>query len=351
LLLGGCDQLFKLTHVDPVTPEIDAPIDAPSQCVGHGILTPCVDPRVDDVLTVAGDINTDMDPRCVIIPQTNDVELCALVAVNIAVQSTVATGSRPLVLIALDSIDITGTVDVSSRSATSRIGAGAQTKCSTGSGTDGTTGAGGGAGGSYGFTGGGGAAGQNGQSAGGLAGSALQPQTVHGGCPGQPGGIVGSETRSAAGAGGGAFYAIAVKAISVPSGAIINVSGGGGKGGGVKSGGAGGGAGGLIGLDAESILIAGQVFSRGGGGGGGGGSASMGGNGADAPVFSGAVLGGFAGASGGTSGGDGADGGIGGYPGPTAVNGGGAGGGACGCLCRRGTPMITGSLKPPATTP
>lgn len=348
LLLSGCDLLFKITHVDAVTPEVDAPSDAPSQCVGHGILKPCVNPIVDDAVTLKGSIDTDTDPRCVVLPQTDDVDLCALVGVNIMVQSTVAIGSRPLVLIALDSIDIQGAVDVSSRTATGRIGAGAQTKCSTGSGTNGNTGAGGGAGGSYGFIGGNGAAGQGGQSAGGLAGSALQPQTIHGGCPGQPGGVAAAATPAVAGAGGGAFYAIAVGTIQV--GSVINASGGGGRGGGVKSGGAGGGAGGLIGLDAETITIAGQVFSRGGGGGGGGGGTSTGAPGADAPVFAGAVYGGIGGASGGTSGGDGADGGVGGIPGGTAVNGGGGGGGACGWIFLWGTATITGALKPPAIT-
>jgi hypothetical protein len=293
-------------------------------------------------------------------PLSGGTGYCVLAAGTITIGSQLsAVGTRPLVLVAADSIDVIGTLDVAShRAPMESIGAGADpigcsagTLPATSSGTSG-----GGAGGS--FIGKGGNGGNGGGASGGTGGArgnAVSLGTVlRGGCPGQDGAGTGKGAR---GHGGGAVYMIAGRAITVHGG--INAGGEGGAGGiGSNNGGGGGGAGGLIGFDAPTTIFmaTGVVIANGGGGGEGGGSSGANG----APGFDSdsntAVSGGSGGSSAGGDGGDGSAGAVGG-PGVigqdgSAANGGGGGGGGGGAGIIKGPPaLLSGANVSPAATP
>jgi hypothetical protein len=356
-ILGGCDKLFGLSRVSDDT-ALDAPsdlatIDAP--CLGQGILTALCLESPQPTINLTSAIDTSSDPRCRKVPQDSGPELCVLDAHDIVVSELVmVTGTRPLVLLAENSVEITSVLDASSRRGM-RTGAGAQ-MCASGNGANGLNGAGGGGGGSFGFSGGAGGSGQSGAmfpASGGMP-STVSPQTaVYGGCAGGAGGIGGTSGVGAASAGdgGGAIYVIAGTQIHVAAGASINASGAAGGGALAKlNGGGGAGSGGFIALDAPMIIIDGELFARGGGGGGGGGTSAASSPGTEAIGAGGAVPGGAA-ASGGSRGGDGcgAPGGtVGGFA-SSAPAGGGGGGGACGRIRLYGMRAGGGLINPAPT--
>lgn len=286
---------------------IDAlPIDAPSgppadarACFGAGILVVCFDtlPTVNLELPSPAhpsNLDTNNPGNCTqIITQMGGPELCLIAAPRITVMGPMAaTGSRPLVLLGLDRVDVNAVLDVSSRAIPRRVGAGANPLCGTaGRGGNDTGGAGGGAGGSFGTFGGRGGEGDINDNGipvnGGVGGIAAPPQplltVVRGGCPGGFGGnnSGGSTTGGANGDGGGAVYLIAGTTIVIDSSGDVFASGSGGTGDSEQDGGGGGGSGGAIVLDAPSIIANGRLVANGGAGGGGGSPVGGGGRGDD----------------------------------------------------------------------
>ena len=192
-------------------------------------------------------------------PMSGGAGDCVLAAATITINSPLrAVGTRPLVLVAAESIDVPTSIDVGSHQRTTEsIGAGSAPgeACTSGA-MPGNSG--GGAGGSFLGRGGNGGNGASATAGGGVSGMAVSPPTVlRGGCPGQNGhAFVGADT-GAGGHGGGAVFLIAGKSITV--GGTINAGGEGGGGGGnrgsdPRAGGGGGGAGGMIGFDALHVM-------------------------------------------------------------------------------------------------
>src|ERR1043165_3744263 len=93
----------------------------PNNCFGTPPFNVCFDPAFTQALTQPlsipdQPINTSNDTRCVLMTVAG-TESCVLAGKTITVETTAtlrATGSRPLVLIAVDTIMISGTVDVGS---------------------------------------------------------------------------------------------------------------------------------------------------------------------------------------------------------------------------------------------
>lgn len=216
--------------------------------------------------------------------QTGIPELCVVAAEDITVESNSvlrATGTRPLVLLAKNNLQIVGTLDASSTRADGTtpesLGAGANpAACGpfAQAPISGVGGGGGGAGGSFVTQGGiGGTADTSqGGKAGGIPNTKLEktsPAFLRGGCRGQSGGTgVGDSAGGLGGPGGGAVYLLAKTAVRVTG--TISANGGGGAGGKMQSGGGGGGAGGLIFLAAPEVVHRGLLTANGGGGGEGG---------------------------------------------------------------------------------
>lgn len=284
-------------------------------CFGSGIVTICPSAAGDDTVTLFGSINTDTSPLCIAYTGT-PTAVCVVAAASVNVQTLSATGSRPLVILATQSLVVSGTLDVASHRG-GTIGPGANAAaCVAG---QAATNKQGGPGGSFGGRGGAGGGGP-------LAGAtATSVTTIRGGCAGLQGS---GGTQGVGGNGGGAVYLIAGTSISI-SGAI-NASGAGGGGAIDTAGGGGGGSGGMIGLDAPTITISpgAQIFANGGGGGEGAGNSNSGNPGAD-PT---SALVPAAGGANGAGAGDGGNGAAGtlldGSPGETSAESGGGGGGA-----------------------
>lgn len=329
----------------------DAAADAPPGfvCAGStGMLNGvCVAPELAPV-TIQTALDTD-GSACM--PYTPGSAYCVIAGTTIDVETTLVTGSRPLVLLATEEIRVDGALDISAR------GGGAQ-RAPGGDPAGGCNGgipAGGGqnpetrggAGGSFGGVGGrGGVRNGNDYSAtSGVPGAAIAlspPTTLRGGCRGQNGGA-----GAPGGFGGGAVYLVSLERIAVTG--SINASGAGGSGGGVRRGGAGGGSGGMIGLDAPAVSVTGTVFADGGGGGEGGGGQNPGEAGDDptgrAPAAGGSLL------VGGSDGGSGSFGTV--VDGGNALrqnnteSGGGGGGGAGAIWIHATMPSLSGTISPP----
>jgi hypothetical protein len=333
-------------------------------CYGTGLVRVCLPSAPTQALTIDRDLNpgsaeldTTNSPRCALV--SSGGEYCVLAATNIVVNSNFkVTGTRPLVLVASESIMLSARIDVGShRTEPEQIGAGADPAiCTAGSPP---SGGGGGAGG--GFVGTGGAGGTGGSSGvGGTPGAVNSDvKALRGGCPGQDGS--GSAVAGGGHAGGAVFF-IAGSSITVTSGGSVNAAGEGGGGGaqiaGEVSGGAGGGSGGMIGFDAPTITVEGLVFANGGGGGEGSAAASpiAGQDGAD-PIGISAALGGSGNTAFGGDGGDGSSGATNGLGGMGSngtstggvVGGGGGGGGAGLILVRNGAILDLSKISPAPT--
>lgn len=362
LAAPGCS---KLLGIEDFSLAPDADIDAPSPdallCYGQGLAPVCLTSPAMGTRTLDAAIDTDTAGTCSdVIAQTGGPELCVIAAAQISVSATVTvTGSRPLVLLATDTIAVPGVLDVSSRRTPARVGAGANfSGCGAGTAPLNTTsGAGGGAGGTFSLQG---ARGGDGAPAGvivnnnGVAPAAMLPVTfVRGGCKGQDGGDSGASQGGLGGASGGAVYLFAGTTIDVQG--SIFASGAGATASALHAGGGGGGAGGLIGLEAPAINVTGIVAANGANGSGGSGSTSGGVAGTDGATTAyatqpAATSGGATGGGGGGRGAAGAAIATIGGAGSTAVNGtaGGGGGGAAGVIYVKGT--LTGTQLSPAPT-
>ncbi len=278
--LPGCDVVFDLQTVDG------------EACLGRygpldgGLFEACVfTTTVPPLLnTTAGQIDTDADCNRVVAQQDPaETEVCIVAATNVVIESGITvTGTRPLVLVALEILSISGTLDASSGHARAPAAGATSATCAAGAGEiPDNGGGGGGAGASFGSMGGAGAEGNDG--AGGAVNQiAPRPAYMRGGCAGGAGGDSSAGPEGgAAGAGGGAVYLIAGTEILISG--RINASGAAGLGGradssGRGSGGGGGGSGGVIGFDAPMTTIAAGaiLIANGGGGGSGGGTTSVG---------------------------------------------------------------------------
>src|SRR5262249_17266644 len=172
----------------------------------------CFDMPLADPAVLDAPIDTTTSSRCVT-PQSSSPELgdaCVIAGRSISVSTTVqATGTRPLVLVAADAIDIgeTGTLAASSHATPPASGAGSDpTSCAAGTPATTTATSGGGAGGSFGGLGGhGGTGGVGGTGA--TSGPTSAPDTLHGGCPGSD--AAGAAGKGLGGRGGGAIALIA----------------------------------------------------------------------------------------------------------------------------------------------
>jgi hypothetical protein len=382
----------------------DAGVDVPMPpdggvCLGNHLLgSVCLSraPTAPVTLSSAAPINSaSVTPGgCTeILPQSGGPSLCIIAGTTITVSASVTVrgfgvnpagtagaGTNPLVLIATQSIDIQGTLDVASHvgeviAGMPVLGAGARSAIGCAAinldGTQGrpanqdsSFGGGGGAGGSLGSLGGTGGAGGNGnQVAPGNPVAGIVPALLVGGCPGGNGGN-GDGTGGGGGlggGGGGAVYLLAGDSITISG--KINASGaGGGKGsaGMFSSGGGGGaGSGGMIGLEAPRIMVTapGTLFANGGGGasGSGGDETDTGTSGSDPSVAMTAAPG----APGNNGGGAGGNGSVGAAPGSIGRNGsgqfreaaGGGGGGGAGVIRVFGVApsSVTGAISPPPT--
>jgi hypothetical protein len=317
----------------------DAAPDAASLCIANGALSVCVDPPTAPVM-LSADFDSDLSPSCATVqPATwkaaGQPDACFVVGTTIMVSDVFAHGGRPLVLIASDTMTVTG-LDVSSRNGASALGAGFSASACTPlpqTPTAAPGGAGGGAGGTlYGSPGGAGGAGQNGNVAPGLPGALVaMVTTLQGGCAGQDGAI-GTTVAGPGGPGAGAMYLAAVNEIDLTS-ATLQASGAGGSGGTHMGGGGGGGSGGMIILHAAVIGASGATIIANGGGGGAGAATATAANGSDPSKTNPTTpANGGAGTGGGGNGGTGFAGANAAQPGTTTSYGGGGGGGGAGYI-------------------
>lgn len=187
-------------------------------------------------------------------------DLCVCRARSVLVNALTIRGRRGLVLLAEESVEIIGVLDVSAVGATPGPGARPSTFEAAAAGRVGASG------GAH-FGAGAGSPRAN------VGNAELIP--ARGGEPGQDG------CGSSGGGGGGAVQITAGVRVLV-TGAIL-AGGGGGQGGpsGACNGGAGGGAGGGILIEAPTVEVRGRIFARGGGGGSGGTTDFSGSAGAD----------------------------------------------------------------------
>ena len=362
------------TPADDATTRVDAaPTADATMCFGTGLLRICLDALPTGGVTLLGTIATDGAACTQLVAQASGPMLCVIAGTTInGPGATVVTGTRPLVLVAISTLSISGTLDLSSN--TARTGAGAnfapicnQATYTAGSGEDDGGGGGGGAGGGFGTPGATGGLGDTndnlpptphmGQP--GKAGMQQpKPTLLRGGCPGGSGGggsgTVTTTLGGPGGASGGALYLIAGSSITIGGNVFASGAGGGAVAGaaGYEMGGGGGGSGGMIGLDAPAIEIDGIVAANGGAGAGGGGN--VGGTvGAPGTTTSYNVR--AAHGVGDTSGtaGDGGDGTAVGatnaLPLASTVSGGGGGGGGVGVIWLDGALTNGAKVSPPPT--
>ena len=271
---------------------VDAPPSANARCFQQAFVPICLDPAPTNDLMLDGDINTTTDATCSLIQiQTGTApDVCVIAAKTITIQAghvLRATGKRPLALVATDSIDVEGTIDVSSIHGQPRGAGGDTGSCmvaDNGGSVSSTGGVDGGAGGAAGasfkaVTGG---MGGNGDLASG--GKTTAPVSsgdrLRGGCSGGRGGLIGTDVVSGgiAGHGGGAIYLLSDK-IQIGAMATINASGAGGSAPKARGGGGGGGSGGMIAVESTistTIMMGAKLYAIGGGGSSGGSNASPG---------------------------------------------------------------------------
>ncbi len=264
---GGCGATFDAAADSTVADLalIDLPAGDGPICFGSGIVRICV-PTVSTATTsLPTFIDTGTSTTCSPGSTETGEPVCLVYArtINDTVGVVRVEGPLPLVLVAVETIDLTHGIDVSSM-ANGAVGAAADAPlCSAPSpaALSGGGGASGAAGGT--FQGGGGSGAAAGSTPGGQAAiPGAKPTQIRGGCRGGLG--VNGNAVGVAGHGGGAVYLIAGSGIVVRPGALINASGGGAVNG--NGSGSGGGSGGLIGLDAAQLQIAGKLFANGGGG-------------------------------------------------------------------------------------
>jgi hypothetical protein len=350
---------------DPIIDASDAAVPPDAQaCFGGPFLHICLAATPTQPLTISSATTIDTaNPSMCAATVSGGTGYCVLAGTTISIGAKLrATGTKPLVLVASDSITIllNGSIDAGShRGATPEVGAGSDpTTCVASTTLPGTAGGtyGGGAGGSFTGLGGDGGAGGKGGTGGAPAAGVSVVNALRGGCAGQDGGGAVAATAAKGGHGGGAVYLIAGTAITVAG--TINAAGEGGSGGAAagNAGGGAGGAGGMIGFDAPAITGTGLILANGGGGGEGSSSVNAGNPGGE-PTTTAAALGG---SNGSTVGGDGGNGSAGGAAGSGVngtdgnnMNGGGGGGGGGGGAGHVKAPATAtlGTMVSPAATP
>ncbi len=331
--------------VDAAVAPPDAPPDAQT-CFGGGLVSLCLAAAPASPLTITANttIDTDTSPLCVEYSgDTGETALCVVAATTVSIDDNRrlrANGSKPLVVIASESLVVDGTIDVAR-------GAGANPPTCVPPTT--ATNADGGAGGS--FQGRGGRGGDAVSGTGPSAALGTTTAVFRGGCRGGNG--AGGD-GGLGGSGGGALYLIAP---TITINGTLDASGGGGGFGANESGGGGGGAGGFIGLDAPSVTVAStaRVIANGGGGGEGGTPNKDGNSGSPGGGLS-AAPGGSGGAPHGGNGGDGsANATLGGQDGRSggtcdrSDSAGGGGGGGAGFVYVFPAQTLGGSISPPVS--
>jgi hypothetical protein len=359
------------------TPVIDAPQGSgdpgaePTACT-PGFVDLCgqAPPTMSLDVQTSATINTDTDPRCRTVTQTNGGPICLVYATSVSIGAGAtlsATGSRPLAIASTSTMTISGNIDVASRRSDNKIGPGADGTCAFSATPEiDSGGAGGGAGASFGAVAGNGGRGDSdtslgadGDAAPGLAGPVLTPTALRGGCRGQTGADESGAGNDggAGGHSGGALYLTATGSLSIAG--QVRASGAGGTGGQAQAGGGGGGSGGMVVVEAPTIAIAGTIAANGGGGGEGGARVANGGGGGSTDIT------GQPGADGGTTttpaaggtgndtrfgfGGNGGAGSTAATAGTTSIVAGGGGGGAVGIIKLIGAATVTGTVTPSAS--
>jgi hypothetical protein len=286
LALAGCS--FDANDGVDARPRADAraadstrddgslPVDAPAlpACVGSDLglgVSFCPTRLSGSAIEVTTDVAFKTDSGMSSDPQLvcgdlmgGDMGFCPIIANTIKIDQGARLfgwGPQALVLIASESIDIEGIVDVASHDGGS-AGAGPPAGCVAA--TNPNAG-GGGAGGSYATAGASGGIGNNG--AGGVPGTAIAIDHLTTGCQGGTGG-----GGAQGGAGGGVIF-IATPSLIIGNAGQIDASGAAGQGTGQQqAGGGGGGTGGLIALvvlQAPSLGSGAQIYANGGPGAGG----------------------------------------------------------------------------------
>lgn len=378
LALAGCGfehgaaSLASDSSGDDMT-VIDGSIDSttiqpgaePTPCMPN-FLDMCGQPAATSTLDAAGidSINTDTDPRCRTLTQTNGGDVCLVYVTSASISGQlIATGSRPLAIAASSTITISGVIDVSSRRSDGKTGPGMDGACSFAATPEmDAGGAGGAAGGSFGAVGGAGghgdsdtSLGNDGDGAPGGAGAPIALTVLRGGCRGQTGANE-SANGNAGGTGGrsgGALYLYAASSITLTSTGVIRASGAGGNGGQAQAGGGGGGTGGMVVIESPQIALAGVIAANGGGGGEGGGRIGntnvTGQPGADGTATTAAAPGGMGSDNRFGYGGPGGAASTAAGAGTSSVIGGGGGGGSVGIIHFIGASTVTGTVTPPAT--
>jgi hypothetical protein len=279
LALGGCGFSSSALPLDadidsrPIDAAVDATPDmmATQLCLGtmHRI---CVAAPTSSLSLMTQPISTSSSTLCTPYTATPAVDACVIAGQTISLPSgniVTVTGTKRLILIAADSLTITGTLDASSRRGLPGGPAADTGPCAVGAIAPTTNMQGGGGwGGTFGSGGGNGGT----TPSGGIGGSAGAPQSITalaGGCPGGNGAPNGVNVGAGGGGhGGGAVMLLAGQTLQIDG--VVNASGGGGSGGKSAGGGGGGGAGGMIVLESPSVKVPGQCFANGGGAGEGG---------------------------------------------------------------------------------
>ncbi|HEY5928490.1 MAG TPA: hypothetical protein VIV11_42680 [Kofleriaceae bacterium] len=258
---------------------IDAP-DGGNGCVGSGVFEICPMGAATGTKMLSGPIDTNgtMCHSTQLWAGGGQTTSCFIVAAMITVQNVTVTGSRPLVLVASNEINVTGHLDAASHVSPASTGPGLPaTPCGTfAAAPQSDSGAGGGAGASFamiGGKGGNGGSGNNGAANEGLAYNTFltaPPGLFRAGCDGQTG-ATGNGGGGMGGRGGGAVM-LAAPTIQLGAAAIINASGAGGQQALKAAGGGGGGSGGMILMHATtfSITSGAIVLANGGSGSSGG---------------------------------------------------------------------------------
>jgi hypothetical protein len=342
LATSGCGSVFGLGDPQPLPP------DAPgASCVVAGFdLCAHQQPNGPIHFEIDTTINTTLDCNVVLFNPTGG-SVCVIYASDLTVTSTVrASGERPLVLAATNTITIDGTLDVSSGM---NIGTGAAANDPTcavkrASGTA----SGGGAGGSFRGKGGDGGTGTVSSGTAGLAADSVAlPAVLRGGCPGA--------SAFSTAASGGAVRVVASTSLIVTTTGRVLANGAGGRTGGILQGdgGIGGASGGMIQLVAPSVTVRGVVTANGGGGSEGADMTGAGASGIDGGPSSDPAAGGAGMSAGGGDGGAGGAGatltGVTGVSPTAASSGGGGGGGGVGYIAIDGDTIDTsGSTISPA---
>lgn len=346
-----CSPTTKTCEASAIDAAADTmPVDAtPDGCYGTGLVVVCPDAPVTGQTQVTISTTTTLDTGTSTMCQpyhlaggTADTRYCVVAARTVIVSAGgrwSIIGSRPLVVIATNTMTIDGVVDAAShRGGLGGAGSNAP-ECMSGSTP---TLDDGGPGGSFGGAGGAGG-GADTRPVVPAAPATATITALRGGCGGRPG----SGTNAGGpGRGGGALGLIADNLVI---GGTINASGAAGFGAGLSAGGGGGGSGGMILLDANSIVVgtAAQIFANGAGGGEGGGGSNGGNDGTDSSAPLTAGQGGAGRASAGGDGGDGPAGNMPAGAGSNASDSGGGGGGGAGVIRVVPPRALGGAISPP----